>query len=84
MFIYATKALRRFANLVMRRHQQSTVEDIEAEIGEAVDFVIHIERQPDDAPSAKWLGLTAMTAGPRDLFANRSSRLKMELAHDLT
>ena len=42
----ATKALRRFANLVMRSHQQATVEDIEAEIGEAVDFVIHIERQP--------------------------------------
>lgn len=41
----ATKALRRFANLVMRGHQQSTIEDIEAEIGEAVDFVIHIERQ---------------------------------------
>jgi pilus assembly protein CpaF len=41
----ATKALRRFANLVMRSHQQATVEDIEAEIGEAVDFVIHIERQ---------------------------------------
>jgi pilus assembly protein CpaF len=42
----ATKALRRFANLVMRSHQQATIEDIEAEIGEAVDFVIHIERQP--------------------------------------
>ena len=42
----ATKALRRFANLVMRGHQQSAIEDIEAEIGEAVDFVIHIERQP--------------------------------------
>lgn len=42
----AIKALRRFANLVMRGHQQSTIEDIEAEIGEAVDFVIHIERQP--------------------------------------
>lgn len=41
----AQKALRRFANLVMRSHQQATVEDIEAEIGEAVDFVIHIERQ---------------------------------------
>ena len=41
----ATKALRRFANLVMRSHQQSTIEDIEAEIGEAVDFVVHIERQ---------------------------------------
>lgn len=42
----ATKALRRFANLVMRGHQQSTIEDIEAEISEAVDLVIHIERQP--------------------------------------
>jgi pilus assembly protein CpaF len=43
----AAKALRRFANLVLRSHQQSTYEDIEAEIGEAVDFVIHVERQPD-------------------------------------
>jgi pilus assembly protein CpaF len=42
----ATKALRRFANLVMRNHQQATIEDVEAEIGEGVDFVIHIERQP--------------------------------------
>ena len=42
----ATKALRRFANLVMRSHQQAKIEDIEAEIGEAVDLVIHIERQP--------------------------------------
>jgi pilus assembly protein CpaF len=40
----ATKALRRFANLVMRSHQQARGEDIEAEISEAVDFVIHIER----------------------------------------
>lgn len=43
----AAKALRRFANLVLRSHQQSTYEDIEAEIAEAVDFVIHVERQPD-------------------------------------
>jgi pilus assembly protein CpaF len=42
----ATKALRRFANLVMRSHQQATIEDIEAEIGESVDFVIHIAREP--------------------------------------
>ena len=40
----AQKALRRFANLVMRSHQQATFEDIEAEIAEAVDYVIHIER----------------------------------------
>src|SRR6185437_5333645 len=42
----ASKALRRFANLVVRSHQQAAVEDIEAEIGESVDFVIHIERLP--------------------------------------
>lgn len=42
----ATKALHRFANLVMRSHQQARMEEIEAEISEAVDFVIHIERQP--------------------------------------
>ena len=41
----AAKALRRFANLAMRSHQQTTIEDIEAEIGEAVHLVIHIERQ---------------------------------------
>jgi len=42
----AKKALSRFANLVMRNHAQTTFTDTEAEIGEAVDFVIHIERQP--------------------------------------
>ena len=42
----AEKALRRFANLVMRSHAQNTFSDTEAEIGEAVDFVVHIERQP--------------------------------------
>jgi pilus assembly protein CpaF len=42
----AAKALRRFANLVLRSHSQATFEDIEAEIGEAVDYVVHIERQP--------------------------------------
>src|SRR3984957_16040331 len=42
----AAKALRRFANLVLRSHSQATFEDIEAEIGEAVDFVVHVEREP--------------------------------------
>jgi len=42
----AEKALRRFANLVMRNHSQITYSDVEAEIGEAVDFVVHLERQP--------------------------------------
>jgi pilus assembly protein CpaF len=42
----AAKALTRFANLVMRSHAQTTFSDTEAEIGEAVDFVVHVERQP--------------------------------------
>lgn len=42
----AEKALCRFANLVMRGHAQTTFFDTEAEIAEAVDFVVHVERQP--------------------------------------
>ncbi|MFP5229525.1 MAG: CpaF family protein [Acidobacteriota bacterium] len=42
----AEKALHRFANLVMRSHAQTTFSDTEAEIAEAVDFVVHIEREP--------------------------------------
>lgn len=42
----AAKALRRFANLVLRSHPQATFVDIEAEIAEAVDFVVHVEREP--------------------------------------
>jgi pilus assembly protein CpaF len=41
----AEKALRRFANMVMRNHAQTTFSDTEAEIGEAVDFVVHVERE---------------------------------------
>jgi pilus assembly protein CpaF len=42
----ALRALRRFANLVLRSHSQATFEDIEAEIGEAVNYVVHVEREP--------------------------------------
>ncbi|MGB8580867.1 MAG: ATPase, T2SS/T4P/T4SS family [Candidatus Sulfotelmatobacter sp.] len=42
----AEKSLHRFANLVMRNHAQTTFSDTEAEIAEAVDFVVHVERQP--------------------------------------
>jgi pilus assembly protein CpaF len=42
----AAKALRRFANLVLRSNSQATFSDIEAEIGEAVDFVVHVDREP--------------------------------------
>lgn len=42
----AAKALSRFANLVLRGNQQMSYADIEAEIGEAVDYVVHVEREP--------------------------------------
>jgi len=42
----AAKALSRFANLVRRSQAQATFSDVEAEIGEAVDFVVHVERLP--------------------------------------
>src|SRR5437588_2205864 len=42
----AAKALTRFANLAMRNHAQTTFSDTEAEIGEAVDLVVHVERRP--------------------------------------
>jgi pilus assembly protein CpaF len=41
----AEKALHRFANLVIRSHSQATFSDAEAEIGEAVDFIVHLERK---------------------------------------
>jgi pilus assembly protein CpaF len=42
----ATRALSRFASLVMRSHPQATLGDVEAEIGEAVEFILHAERRP--------------------------------------
>ena len=42
----AAKALRRFANLVLRSHSQATFADIEAEIGESVDFGFDVAREP--------------------------------------
>lgn len=41
----AVKALRRFANLVLHSHPQLSYTDVEAEIGDAVDYVVHVERQ---------------------------------------
>ena len=42
----AAKALRRFANLVLHSHPQLSYADVEAEIGDAVDYVVHVARQP--------------------------------------
>ena len=53
----AEKALHRFANLVMRNHAQTTFIDTEAEIADAVDFVVHVERQPGHRVIREVLGL---------------------------
>jgi len=42
----AEKALHRFANLVMRSHSQATFSDVEAEIADAVEYIVHVERRP--------------------------------------
>ena len=42
----ARRALSRFANLAMRSHSQASYSDTEAEIAEAVDLVVHIDREP--------------------------------------
>jgi pilus assembly protein CpaF len=65
----AEKALHRFANLVMRNHSQTTFADTEAEIGEAVDFVVHIERQPGRRMIREVLALHGYDRESRRFFA---------------
>jgi pilus assembly protein CpaF len=67
----AKKALRRFANLVMRSHQQATIEDIEAEIAEAVDFVIHIARHSGRREIDEVIRLTDYDRGRQQFICER-------------
>ncbi len=69
----AATALRRFANLVLRSHAQATFEDIEAEIGEAVDYVVHVEREPGRRVVREVLRL--------DDYDRRSQQFKFEIAY---
>jgi pilus assembly protein CpaF len=69
----AAKALRRFANLVLRSHSQATFEDIEAEIGEAVDYVVHVEREPGRRVIREVLRL--------DDYDRRSQQFRFEIAY---
>jgi pilus assembly protein CpaF len=77
----ASKALRRFANLVVRSHQQAAIEDVEAEIGESVDYVIHIERLPARRTVREVLRLSGYDRHNKDFICepvfrvdNRSTR----------
>jgi pilus assembly protein CpaF len=69
----AAKALRRFANLVLRSHSQSTFEDVEAEIGEAVDYVVHVEREPGRRAIREVLRL--------DGYDRRSQQFQFEMVY---
>jgi pilus assembly protein CpaF len=69
----AERALRRFANLVLRSHSQATFEDIEAEIGEAIDYVVHVEREPDRRVIREVLRL--------DRYDRRAEQFKFEAVY---
>lgn len=69
----AARALRRFANLVLRSHAQATFEDIEAEIGEAIDYVVHVEREPGRRVIREVLRL--------DDYDRRSQQFKFETVY---
>jgi pilus assembly protein CpaF len=84
----AEKALHRFANLVMRNHAQTTFTDTEAEIGDAVDFVVHVVREPGrrtirevlalhgyDRDAKRFL-MESICVSPSDAIHNRNSNAK--------
>jgi pilus assembly protein CpaF len=84
----AEKALHRFANLVMRNHAQTTFTDTEAEIGDAVDFVVHVVREPGrraihevlalhgyDRDAKRFL-MESICGSPSDPIHNRNSNPK--------
>jgi pilus assembly protein CpaF len=70
----AIRALRRFANLVLRSHAQAAFEDIEAEIGEAVDYVVHVEREPGRRVIREVLRLNE--------YDRRSQQFQLEVVSD--
>jgi pilus assembly protein CpaF len=53
----AEKALHRFANLVMRSPAQAKFSDIQAEIGEGIEFIVHVEQRPGRRVIRKVLAL---------------------------
>ena len=64
----AVRALSRFANLVMRSHPQATLADVEAEIAEAVEFIIHAERRPGRRVIREVLALKGYDRGAKQFL----------------
>ena len=66
----AAKALRRFANLVLHSHPQLSYADVEAEIADGIDYVVHVERQPGGRAIREVLRV--------DDYDRRTQRFQME------
>jgi pilus assembly protein CpaF len=69
----AEKALHRFASLVMRSHSQSTFTDTEAEIGDAVDYVVHIDREAGRRVIREVLEITGFDRDTKQFVSHRIS-----------
>ena len=70
----AARALRRFANLVLRSHSNTTFEDVGSEIGEAINYVVHVEREPGGRVIREVLRL--------DEYDRRSQQFLFEIVYD--
>ena len=70
----AARALRRFANLVLRSHSNTTFEDVGSEIGEAINYVVHVEREPGRRVICEVLRL--------DGYDRRSQQFQFEVVYD--
>jgi pilus assembly protein CpaF len=73
----AEKALHRFANLVMRSHGQTTFIDTEAEIGDAVDYVVHIDREDGRRVIREVLAIAGFDRDAKKFVSHRVSEVDL-------
>jgi pilus assembly protein CpaF len=74
----AEKALHRFANLVMRSHAQSTFIDTEVEIGDAVDYVVHIDREAGRRVIREVVAITGFDRDAKKFASHRVSEVDLQ------
>jgi pilus assembly protein CpaF len=73
----AEKALHRFANLVMRSHAQTTFVDTQAEIGDAVDYVVHIDREAGRRVIREVLAIAGFDRDAKKFVSHRVSEVDL-------
>jgi pilus assembly protein CpaF len=73
----AEKALHRFANLVMRSHAQTTFVDTQAEIGDAVDYVVHIDREAGRRVIREVLAIAGFDCDAKKFVSHRVSEVDL-------